>query len=181
MKKIVIIIIFFLLLPFTRAYAQEADSAILGTQTVDYALAYPGILPDNPLYFFKTIRDKIVGFLIADPVKKAEFDLLQADKRLESGYLLSLKRPMQEDLIADVISKGENYFSESIDQATFAKKQGNDVTEIVGKLATSNKKHAEVIGQIIQTVPVSLQKKLTVEQERVTKFGTLVNALKASN
>ncbi|MBI3576483.1 hypothetical protein HY086_00365, partial [Candidatus Gottesmanbacteria bacterium] len=55
---------------------------------VEYLLPYPGILPDNPLYFLKAARDKIIEFLIADPVRKAEFYILQSDKRLGMTSML---------------------------------------------------------------------------------------------
>src|SRR5260370_38981843 len=55
---------------------------------MDYQLPYPGILPDNPLYELNALRDRIYGFLISDPLKKSEFDLLQADKRLAVGISL---------------------------------------------------------------------------------------------
>jgi hypothetical protein len=43
------------------AFAQElsTSTAILNVQ---YDLPYTGILPDNPLYFLKALRDNIIGF-----------------------------------------------------------------------------------------------------------------------
>ncbi|MBF8250036.1 MAG: LPXTG-motif cell wall anchor protein, partial [Candidatus Levybacteria bacterium] len=70
------------------AAAQTATPS--SNQEVNYELPYPGLLPDSPLYFLRVTRDKLVSFLISDPLKKAEFDLLQADKRLNAGiYLLN--------------------------------------------------------------------------------------------
>ncbi|HSW97310.1 MAG TPA: hypothetical protein VLF89_05800, partial [Candidatus Saccharimonadales bacterium] len=34
---------------------------------IQYDLPYPGLLPDNPLYSLKVLRDKIVEFFISDP------------------------------------------------------------------------------------------------------------------
>jgi len=49
-------------------------------QSIDYTLPYPGLLPDNPLYPLKMIRDRIILFLINDSAKRTEYYLLQADK-----------------------------------------------------------------------------------------------------
>lgn len=56
---------------------------------VEYALPYPGMLPDNPLYILKKVRDSIIELLISNPVNKAEFYVLQADKKLNMGISLS--------------------------------------------------------------------------------------------
>src|SRR3989344_1770388 len=78
-------------------------------KSVDYDLPYPGLLPDHPLYFLKMMRDSAIGFLISDPLKKAEFDLLQADKRLNSGlYLLHNDKDKNAELAQSTISKGED-------------------------------------------------------------------------
>src|SRR5438552_3561844 len=81
----------FLLLNPAFARADEMSSSSAEVARVDYQLAYPGLLPDHPLYFLKAARDKVYAFFISSPVKKAEFDLLQADKRVESSYLLIQK------------------------------------------------------------------------------------------
>lgn len=56
---------------------------------VEYALPYPGMLPDHPLYFLKNLRDRIIELLITDPINKAEFYLLQADKKLNMSIILT--------------------------------------------------------------------------------------------
>lgn len=187
MRKIIGILTSFLLLIFIfgkPVLAQEATSSsdtqdVLGVQTVDYTLAYPGLLPDNPLYPLKALRDKIVGFLIADPIKKAEFDVLQADKRLEASWMLYQKRPLQENLVIDTLAKGENYFAEGIDQVTFAKKQGQVTTDILGTMETSNKKHLEIINDMQAQASGELRGKFAQQKSRVEKLGKLVNSLQA--
>src|SRR5438309_421306 len=58
------------------------DSPTPSPVSISYQLPYPGMLPDNPLYFLKVIRDGVWSFLLSNPLKKADFDLLQADKRV---------------------------------------------------------------------------------------------------
>ena len=93
MKRLLIIILVFVLFfaGFQKTSAQDASSSGKIIQ-IQYELPYPGILPDNPLYFLKAIRDNVLGFFITDPLKKADYSLLMADKRLQSakarGYTL---------------------------------------------------------------------------------------------
>jgi hypothetical protein len=101
------------------------------TPTPDYLLPYPGILPDSPLYGFKTLRDKIVSIMIGDPLKKAEFDLLQADKRIGAALQLLKTGNKEKQLVAlSTISKGQNYYEEAIEKLAEARKQGTGVTII---------------------------------------------------
>src|SRR5205823_3865940 len=77
-------------------------------QTVDYTLPYPGLLPDNPLWPVKAFRDKSISMFISDPMKKAEFDLLQADKRVNASLYLFNQSKDKEALVSQTISKAGN-------------------------------------------------------------------------
>lgn len=143
--------------------------------TVEYQLPYPGLLPDNVFYYFKTLRDKIVGFLISDPVKKAEFDLLAADKRLNAGVYLFEKGKY--DLALSTISKGENYFDEAIEKTKTAKKQGMETTDILIKLSTSVKKHKEVLISLENRAPGNSKAGIVSSIKRLEGFENKVNSL----
>jgi hypothetical protein len=94
MKRIitVAIITFLFLALFStgRVFAQTEEKAeqnsapvsLSVSEELDYTLPYPGILPDNPLYIFKNLRDRVMRIFLSDPVKRIEFSLLQSDKFL---------------------------------------------------------------------------------------------------
>ena len=113
----------------TKIYAADSLSASSSSQQaseINYELPYPGLLPDSSLYIFRVIRDRIVGFLISDPLKKSEFDLLQSDKRLNAGIILLNKG--KTSLSLETISKAGNYFDEALGEVEKAKMQGMNVT-----------------------------------------------------
>lgn len=143
---------------------------------VEYQLPYPGILPDNPFYPFKILRDRIVGFLISNPVKKAEFDLLQADKRLAVGLAI-LDKKGEAKTAYSTIEKAENYMGQAIDNVEVARKQGMGTREIVQKIDQSAKKHREVLLQLGLTDKsgfiegyAQLAKRVYDYQKRITKL-----------
>lgn len=139
MKKIFFSIFIFLFLFGNPVFAQEATTSA----TVEYQLPYPGILADNPLYNLKTLRDRIIDFLISDPLKKSEFDLLQADKRLSVGIALFNKG--EHELSETTISKGENYFEEALKNAKTARGEGREIDPgLLTNLQQSSRKHEEV-------------------------------------
>lgn len=133
----------------TIAIAQEIESSPSASASptpkpsVEYFLPYPGLLPDHPLYPIKVLRDRIVGILTADPVKRIEFNLLMADKRLNMGIFLSEKG--KEELAESTISKGEKYLQQAVDQfaALFGKEK--ELGALLDQLKKSTDKHKEVI------------------------------------
>ena len=125
-----------------------ATQEIVPTPPVDYALPYSGLLPDNPLYFLKVTRDKIVNLLISDSLKKADFDLLQADKRIGAALSLfnsSKKNSKKAELIGSTASKAEDYFEKAIQKVKEAKKEGKETKDLAGRLNDSVRKHQELL------------------------------------
>lgn len=141
---------------------------------VDYQLPYPGLLPDNFLYRLKTFRDKVIEFLISDPLKKAEFDILQGDKRYNASLFLYRASPQEEDIIVSTISKADNYMDEAVGQLDLAKKQGENINDMVNKFILSDTKHLEVIREIDLSARQTLKNQLTQEEGRIAELKRMV-------
>lgn len=145
-------------------------------QKVNYDLPYPGLLPDSPLYVLRVIRDKIVGFLISSALKKAEFNLLQADKRLNAGVYLFNKGKSISQAVA-TISKAENYFYEAIVEVKRANNQGINTRSLTEKLLDASKKHQEIIVFLKERSKGNIKESLARERERVGGFEKQVSGL----
>lgn len=121
-------------------------------QKVVYDLPYPGILPDNPLYFLKAIRDKAIDILTRDQIQKARLYLLFSDKRVNMSILLSKKG--KQKLATTTLSKAEKYFEPIPNLLKQSKTQGvSPPEELVFRLRLSNSKHREIIQSYIKTFP----------------------------
>lgn len=168
MKKVFLWAVFLLifLLSFTKPDLAFAHS---------YELPYPGLLPDSPLYFLRVTRDRVVGFLISDPLKKTEYNLLQADKRLNAGIYLFNKGKVE--LAVSTISKAENYFEKAIESMKIAKMQGIDIKEIGSKLLESSRKHQEVLIDLEKKANKTFKSNFSVLQKRTIDFETKVESL----
>jgi hypothetical protein len=165
----VIASLFVLVFPQVGSAQDEATPSAEPVQetieTISYTLPYPGILPDNPLYSIKMIRDRIVLFLISDKIKRSQFNLLQADKRLQAGVYLFQKDANKTSLALSTISKGQNYFVDAINDATDVQKEKKEVGSLINELQTATRKHREVLlvlrenvsGEHKQTVDLLLQ------------------------
>lgn len=122
-------------------------------QKVDYVLPYPGILPDHILYPVKMLRDRILDFLIREPIKKTEFLILMADKRLGAGKTLIDFGKVS--LGETTLSKGEKYLERAINKVSETRQQGKDVSGLLDKLEKSVQKHIEVLEEVLQKTPTS--------------------------
>jgi hypothetical protein len=171
------LVFFFALLIFFLSFKTVlAEEGITPTPTPviiidNYELPYPGLLPDHPLYFLKMTRDKLVGFFISDPIKKAEFDVLQADKRLNAAiYLINKKSLKNQELAVNTFSKGQNYYDDAITKIVLAKKQGMTTTDIKTKVKASLNNFKLILEKSKNKVSANLQKKIVEEEKIIDEF-----------
>lgn len=116
-------------------------------QKIEYVLPYPGILPDHPLYTIKLVRDRILDFLIVDPLRKAEFSVLQADKRLGMGVALAEKGNAA---LAEVaLSKGEKYLARAAGSLISVASSGKEVPAyLLDRVIKAAAKHEEILTKL---------------------------------
>jgi hypothetical protein len=155
------------------AVTEDLSASQSSKQEVSYDLPYPGLLPDSPLYFLRAIRDRISGFLISDSLVKADFDLLQADKRLNAGIFLFNKGKFS--LALTTVLKAENYFSEALDKMGEAEVQGINTGEMKDKLKRSLAKHEQELGDMTKKVSAEFKQGFAKEQQRLLNFGERLN------
>ena len=144
MKKAII----FSLLALAFALPLPAAAIIASpTPAIDYQLPYPGILPNSPFYKIKIIRDKVSGFFISNPLKKAEYAISMADVRMSAALVLT-EQKNNPALAKTTLSKAQNYLEEAIANIKTAKAQGIDTQDLVKRLNQAKHKHQEIIIEI---------------------------------
>ena len=185
MKKLFgfLTILVFIILNVRVIKAQEAtwDSAqTADTSKSSYTLAYPGLLPDHPLYFLKAGKERMMAFFISHPLKKAEFNLLQADKRIHASLMLSQKGEEKLDLAQSTFSKGENYFEDALTYTIEAERQGINITEFTKKLMDANSKHRQVFDDMTKKLEEKNKRKFANEAKRLAEFEKRAEELAGS-
>lgn len=149
-------------------FAQQEASVTPATQSatptpVEYPLPYPGILSSHPLYIFKTLRDRIIEWLITDPVQKGDFYILQADKKLQMG--LVLKDTGHDDDAANAFREAQESRLKAADIFATQKSEGNEVPPyLIEKLSRSLLKHVEVLEGMPQELEKLHDLELKVQQ-----------------
>ena len=172
----------FLAIFFTlaTAYAQEAKTTPVSLPSptpIDYQLPYPGMLPDNPLYFLKMFRDNLTVFFLSKPLDKANFDFLQSDKNVQASYLLVNQHQGKTELAFKTFSKAQDYFDQAITQAMNAKKQGYSTKELADKLSSANQKHVQILQAIAQQTHQTSSQTVKQEQGRAETFAQQIKSL----
>lgn len=125
---------------------------VLSDKKVIYELPYVGMLPDNPLYFVKQIRDKIIELSIRDYQKKADFYLHSADK--QAGIAIELNKKGKSKQALQALTQAELQSLKIHDLYLSSKKQGVTFNEsFIYRLELSNVKHRQVIETFIKELP----------------------------
>jgi hypothetical protein len=120
-------------------------------QKVDYYLAYPGILPDHPLYWLKMLRDKVALFLTKKPLARLERLLLYADKRI--GAAGALIEGNKVELGLTTADKAEKYLEQAVGEFEGLAKAGEAQPELRDRLEKALLKHQEVLVNLLDKVP----------------------------
>lgn len=183
MKKILLLIFsltvffFFTGLSFAQQNPTPTPTPSQAPSKIEYTLPYPGILPDNPLYFFKNLRDKLIDIFIADPFKKVEFSILQADKKLNAGVYLVQKGEEKWELAEKTILDSNKHYQDAFNKIKDAKEQGADAKTLNQKLKDSLIKRMEVLEELSLKTKGDISEKLKQEKENTKKLLDSANSL----
>jgi len=115
--------------------------------TVNYYLPYPGVLPDNPFYKIKALRDKIVLWLTVSDTAKADKELLYADKRIGAAKILV--EGGKKGLGVSTATKAEKYLESAFGRLDKVSRGGIDVKSQLLTLKTAIAKHQEILEGIV--------------------------------
>jgi len=172
-----ILSIIFLILSMGITQAVIAVEPVSPITKIDYALPYPGILPDHPLYFMKRVRDAILEMVIIEPVRKSEFYILQGDKRLQMGIMLVEQKKFS--LAETTVSKAEKYMEKAMVGLTTYKTSGGVIAPYVIEHAQKAlAKHAEVLQELLVQAPEAQQSGIASSVELVTRVQQEIKTVK---
>lgn len=148
MRKVLVCVIslllFFLTLSPAHASNQiEFPQASEGQINEALAKIVPlRIIPSNPFYFFITGKELVLRVFAPSSVKRAQFDMTLAGKRLKESYLLVANGDIKNASL-NMIRYG-NKLREMTGGLDRAKSQNQDVANLIGEIA-ENLKSQEVL------------------------------------
>ena len=128
---------------FPQGVATISAQNLAPTPKTDYYLPYPGILPDNPLYTLKALRDRVRLWVTFDEGQKARRELLYADKRINAAQALVAGGKVE--LGVSTATKGEKYLEQSVDREIKRQTAGKDAKSDLMTLSKAVDKHLEIL------------------------------------
>ena len=150
----------------------------LNQMKIDYQLAYPGVvLPNSPLWPLKAARDKLWLLLTSNTSKKAELNLLFADKRLGAARILFENK--EYEIGFATLTKAEKYLEQAGNIESDIRSKGGDTTELSNTLVKASLKHRQVIENIILMAPEDAKPKIIeLENYAIKVYQTKLDVLK---
>lgn len=146
---------------------EQASPISDGNINIDYYLPYPGrVLPDNPFWPLKALRDKVWLLITTKSTRKVELKLLFADKRLGSSDILFRKGKVEEGF--STLTKAEKYLEEASVDEEVLRRRGIDTTELLFRLTKSSLKHYQIMQELLETLPCEV-KPLVIESQDYAK------------
>lgn len=131
---------------------------------VDYDLPFPGsVLPDNPLWNIKVVRDKLWLLITTDPYRKSDLKILFADKRLGSAKILFERNNPEVGMAT--LEKAERYLVEAANQEKLIRIQGGNTNELLDRLSRAALKHYELMQVMYESAPDEARPKLVLLME----------------
>lgn len=163
---------------FSKIQSQNGKKVLGDNDTkIQYRLANPGsVLPDHPLWPVKAARDRIWLYATTSDTRKAELNLLLADKRLFSAKILFEKSDIETGYTA--LTKAEKYLEEAAQLEQENRKHGIDTSEFLIHLANASLKHLEVINDMLLIVPEEVRPPLIeIQKYSASAYEQSRNAL----
>ena len=119
---------------------------------INYYLAYPGpVLPGSILWPLKAARDKVWLALTTNITRKAELNLLFADKRIGASRILFENK--KSELGYSTLTKAQKYFQEAVYLEKEARVGGVDTKDLAINLLNASFKYRQEIDKMLLVAP----------------------------
>lgn len=111
----------------------------------------PGMLPDHPMYFIKSMSESIGTFFTFGEVNKAERALQLAEKRLAEARALAADGKPEE--AAKAVERYQAQLDRALTRAKQAQANGDDADEVLTDVSEATPRHQAVLAEVYEKVP----------------------------
>lgn len=114
-------------------------------------LPNPGLTPDSPFYFLKSIAEGIGTFFTFGDLAKAERYAELATKRLAEAKVVADKGKLE--IAGRVLARYQSQLEKSLTNIEQAKARGKSIAEVTEIVAQATAKHLTVLEEVLERVP----------------------------
>lgn len=131
----------------STGFAQEEATPA----AVEEPIYTPKLLPDNPFYFLKDLKERIELFLAFAPEKKAEKLAEIATRRIaEAKKMIEKGKP---EFVEKLMARYEKQLQKAMERAEEAKEKGKDVEKVLEIVTQATSQHQGVLAEVYEKVP----------------------------
>lgn len=175
-KKILVYGLLFLLTGMISAPTVQAQTITgFDTRVMDYQLPYPGLLPDNPLYLIKSLRNSVLLLVTTDDLEKAKIMLNLSDKRMAMAKPLADKGKLS--MSVESVIEAEELFERMLPVVAKIEDQ-NKRSEFLIEIKKANLKHREEIETLMKEIPQGEIEELQKLIEKNIEIEKQISAIK---
>lgn len=113
--------------------------------------ADPGMLPDHPMYFMKSVSESIGTAFTFGKVNEAERALELSEKRLAEARALAADG--KSDEAENAVERYQAELDRALTKAEQARANGDDADEVLTDVSEATSRHQEVLAEVYQKVP----------------------------
>lgn len=135
---------------FSASTIQAQTITGFDTRVMDYQLPYPGLLPDNPLYLVKSLRNSALLLVTTDEYEKAQIMLNLSDKRIAMAKPLADKGKLS--MSVESVAEAEDLFEKMLPVVEKIKEEDKK-KEFILDIKKANLKHREEMETLMKELP----------------------------
>jgi len=127
------------------------DEAKSVTVDLQEELIEPGLLPNHPLYFLKSISERLGNLFAFGQINRAQRAMALAEKRLAEANALMAQG--ETELAQQIMNQHQEQFSHAFTFAQKAKEAGQNTDEVMAKIAENTLRHQAVLFRVYEQAP----------------------------
>lgn len=136
-----------------NTFAQEATPP---AEVLEEPIYTPRLLPDNPLYFLKRIKERIELFFAFTPEKRAEKLAEIATRRIAEAKMMVKKG--KPEFVERLMARYQKHLERAIEKTEEAKKKGKEVEKVLEIITQATSQHQGVLSEVYEKVPEEAKK-----------------------
>ncbi len=154
-KKVIAIFMVLVFLFGGVAYGQTND------------LPDPGMLPDSPFYFLKSLSENIGTIFTFGDNAKAERFLNLSEKRLSEAKALADKG--NTEMAERAIERYQEQVENALSRAERARERGEDTDDVLTRVSEATLRHQETLADVYEKVPEEAKPAIERAMERAMR------------
>lgn len=140
-----------LIAPEESLPVEEESISLFDIYQVEEELADPGLLPNHPLYFLKTLSENIGTFFTFGQINRVSRQMFLAERRLAEAELLLAQG--ETERAEKMMNRYQKRFARALVLLERAKEDGQNTDEAMVKIAEKTLRHQMVLSRVYNQVP----------------------------